>query len=149
MHKGDFVDRVDVKIEGDLIDVELYDGKKVLINKDSLSKGEQQLYATALLKALITESNTQFPVFIDSPLQKLDKMHAANIIRDFYPTISSQVVVFPLLEKELILNEYEMLLPKVGKAYLIQHDNPYESSFMDVAPEELFSQYNNLQKAYV
>jgi hypothetical protein len=35
-----------------------------IIDKDSLSKGEQQLYATALLKALVDESGIKFPVFI-------------------------------------------------------------------------------------
>ncbi|SDP45810.1 DNA sulfur modification protein DndD [Mucilaginibacter sp. OK268] len=149
MHKSDFVERVEVKVEGDLIDVDLYDFSKSIINKDSLSKGEQQLYATALLKALITESNIQFPVFIDSPLQKLDKLHAGNIIKDFYPTISSQVVVFPLLEKELNFEEYLMLLPKVGKSYLITQTAPYKSKFSDVSPEVLFDQFNNLQRSYV
>jgi len=149
MHKSNFVEKVDVKVEGDLIDVDLYDFNQSLINKDSLSKGEQQLYATALLKALITESNIQFPVFIDSPLQKLDKLHAANIIKDFYPTISSQVVVFPLLEKELNFDEYSMLLPKVGKAYLIKQSAPYKSLFMDVLPTDLFEQFTTLQKSYV
>lgn len=149
MHKSDFVEKVDVKVEGDLIDVDLYDFSNALINKDSLSKGEQQLYATALLKALITESNIQFPVFIDSPLQKLDKLHAGNIIKDFYPTISSQVVVFPLLEKELNFEEYQMLLPKVGKSYLITQSAPYKSGFSDVLPEMLFDQFNILQKEYV
>jgi DNA sulfur modification protein DndD len=149
MHKNDFVEKVEVKVDGDLIDVDLYDYSKVLINKDSLSKGEQQLYATALLKALITESNIQFPVFIDSPLQKLDKLHAGNIIKDFYPAISSQVVVFPLLEKELNAGEYFMLLPKVGKSYLINQIAPYKSAFFDVLPENLFEQFDNLQQAYV
>jgi DNA sulfur modification protein DndD len=149
MHKSNFVERVEVKVEGDLIDVDLFDFEKSIINKDSLSKGEQQLYATALLKALITESNIQFPVFIDSPLQKLDKIHAGNIIKDFYPTISSQVVVFPLLEKELNIEEYHMLLPKVGKSYLIIQTAPYKSAFEDVLPDTLFDQFNFLQKGYV
>lgn len=149
MHKSDFIGRVEVKIEGDLVDIELFDSKNMPVTKDTLSKGEQQLYATALLKALITESNTQFPVFIDSPLQKLDKRHASNIIRDFYPTISSQVVVFPLLEKELIEEEYNLLLPKVGKAYLIQQDSASTSSFEEVIPDKLFRYLGNSQNAYV
>ncbi|WP_285056636.1 AAA family ATPase [Pedobacter ginsengisoli] len=142
MHKQDFVHQVDVKIEGDLIDIDLYDSLKNIINKEGLSKGEQQLYATALLKALVTESNIQFPVFIDSPLQKLDKKHAANIIKEFYPSVSSQVVLFPLLEKELSENEYELLLPKIGKAYLIKQETNYASTFIDLWPNDLFSQFN-------
>lgn len=149
MHKSDFVENVEVKIEGDLIDIELYDYTQSLILKDSLSKGEQQLYATALLKALITESNIQFPVFIDSPLQKLDKMHSSNIIKDFYPSVSSQVVIFPLLEKELNADEYELLIPKIGKAFLIGQKTTNQSSFNDIYPEDLFSQYHKMSQSHV
>lgn len=145
MHKSDFVDFVEVKIAGDLIDIDLYDVSGNTINKESLSKGEQQLYATALLKALVTESNIQFPVFIDSPLQKLDKRHAANIIKEFYPSVSSQVVLFPLLEKELSESEYNMLLPKIGKAYLIKQEANYASTFADLFPTDLFSQFLKTQ----
>ena len=149
MHKSNFITNVEVIIEGDLIDIELFDNQNQIINKDSLSKGEQQLYATALLKALINESNIQFPVFIDSPLQKFDKLHAENIIKDFYPAISGQVVLFPLLEKELNANEYNMLLPKVGKAYLINQVAPYKSAFIDIIPTQLFSSYQETQKSNV
>jgi len=148
MHKHDFVEMVVVRIEGDLIDIELYDKEGHTINKDGLSKGEQQLYATALLKALITESNIQFPVFIDSPLQKLDKRHAANILRLFYPNVASQVVLFPLLEKELSAEEYQLLLPKVGKSYLIQQTS-YNSYFLDINPQNLFEQFDQSQETYV
>jgi DNA sulfur modification protein DndD len=149
MHKHDFVNRVEVLVEGDLIDIDLFDNQNQIINKDTLSKGEQQLYATALLKALVTESHIQFPVFIDSPLQKLDKRHATNIIRDFYPAVSSQVVLFPLLEKELNEEEYQLLKPKVGRACLIEQKDTARSSFKEVQPLELFYQFNQTQKAHV
>ncbi|HWZ22072.1 MAG TPA: hypothetical protein VNW06_05430, partial [Cytophagaceae bacterium] len=149
MHKSDFVKEVNVHIDGDLIDIDLLDLQGQKINKVSLSKGEQQLYATALLKALVGESNIQFPVFIDSPLQKLDKLHAANIIKDFYPVIAGQVVLFPLLEKELTETEYQLLLPKVGKAYIIQQFASYRSGFNEVHPKDLFSIYQNMPSSHV
>ena len=76
-----------VVINGEDMDIELYSVDDKQINKDSLSKGEQQLYATSILKALVDESGIQFPVFIDSPLQKFDKKHAKKIITEFYPQI--------------------------------------------------------------
>ena len=87
MHKEDFIGKVEVKIEGDDMDISLFSVEGVEIHKDSLSKGEQQLYATSILKALVDESGIQFPVFIDSPLQKFDKSHATKIITEFYPQI--------------------------------------------------------------
>ena len=122
MHKDDFIGEVEVAIVGDSMDINLFasDGSK--INKESLSKGEQQLYATSILKALVEESNIQFPVFIDSPLQKFDKSHATKIITEFYPTISKQVILFPLLYKELTPEELDVMKPLVNSAYLIKND---------------------------
>ena len=125
MHKEDFIGRVEVIINGEDMDIELYTVDDKLINKDSLSKGEQQLYATSILKALVDESGIQFPVFIDSPLQKFDKSHATKIITEFYPQISKQVVLFPLLYKELTADEYEVMKPLVNATYLIKNDTTH------------------------
>jgi DNA sulfur modification protein DndD len=146
MHK-DFVHQVKVNVDGELIDIELFDQQFRKIDKELLSKGEQQLYATALLKALIDESHIRFPVFIDSPLQKFDKQHSKNIIKEFYPNIAGQVILFPLLQKELSETEYSWLLPKVGNAYLINQVSKYQSGFESVAIEELFNAY--VAKPYV
>jgi DNA sulfur modification protein DndD len=146
MHKDDFVSKVNVVISGDLIDIELYDHQRQFIDKELLSKGEQQLYATALLKALVDESNIRFPVFIDSPLQKFDKQHSRNIIQEFYPFLSGQVVLFPLLQKELNEEEYNWMLPRVGKAYLINQNGKYHSVFEQVQPDQLFVNFNQTQE---
>ena len=132
MHKEDFIGRVEVVIDGEDMDINLYavDGK--VINKDALSKGEQQLYATSILKALVDESGIQFPVFIDSPLQKFDKSHATKIITEFYPQISKQVVLFPLLYKELTAEEYNVMKPLVKTTYLIKNDVTH--SFFEEVP---------------
>ena len=122
MHKEDFIGRVEVVVDGEDMDIDLYSTTNMRINKDSLSKGEQQLYATSILKALVDESGIQFPVFIDSPLQKFDKSHAKKIISEFYPQISNQVVLFPLLYKELTIEEYEVMKPMVNSTYLIKND---------------------------
>lgn len=127
MHKEDFIGRVEVIIEGEDMDIELFTVDGSVINKDSLSKGEQQLYATSILKSLVDESGIQFPVFIDSPLQKFDKSHAAKIITEFYPRISKQVVLFPLLYKELTSEEYEVMKPLVNATYLIQNKVTHSS----------------------
>jgi len=125
MHKTDYIGKVDVVVEDDVIDINLYASDGNLIKKESLSKGEQQLYATSLLKALVEESGIQFPVFIDSPLQKFDKSHANKIITEFYPTVSKQVVLFPLLHKELTTSELETMKPYVNSVYLLKNNSTY------------------------
>ena len=136
MHKDDFIHHVEVNIVEDDMDIVLYGFGNLRINKESLSKGEQQLYATSILKALVEESGIQFPVFIDSPLQKFDKSHASKIISEFYPTISSQVILFPLLHKELTVEEYKQMLPLVNATYLIKN-NTVSSSIEQINPESL------------
>lgn len=121
MHKEDFIDKVEVNIVNEDMDIVLYSSSGGVINKDSLSKGEQQLYATSILKSLVEESGIQFPVFIDSPLQKFDKSHATKIITEFYPQISKQVILFPLLYKELTPDELEVMKPLINSAYLIKN----------------------------
>ena len=94
MHKNNFIDRIEVRIENDIMDIDLFDQQNQLVDKTSLSKGEQQLYATAFLKALVDESGINFPVFIDSPLQKFDPEHSQNIIKEFYPNVSETSCLF-------------------------------------------------------
>jgi DNA sulfur modification protein DndD len=136
MHKEDFIGRVEVVIDGEDMDINLYSVDGKVINKDALSKGEQQLYATSILKALVDESGIQFPVFIDSPLQKFDKSHATKIITEFYPQISKQVVLFPLLYKELTAEEYNVMKPLVKTTYLIKNDVTH--SFFEEVPVNEF-----------
>jgi len=125
MHKTDFIGKVDVVIADDLIDINLYSSDGNLIKTEMLSKGEQQLYATSLLKALVDESGIQFPVFIDSPLQKFDKSHANKIITEFYPSVSKQVILFPLLHKELTESELEIMKPFINATYILRNEKSH------------------------
>lgn len=143
MHKVDFVSRVEVEIAEELIDINLFDGLDRPILKESLSKGEQQLYATAILKALVDESNILFPVFIDSPLQKFDKRHSKNVISHFYPSISKQVVLLPLLEKELLEEEYALLRPRVNASYKIKNNDQDSSVIELAATNHLYSNHQH------
>jgi DNA sulfur modification protein DndD len=147
MHKSDFIYNVRVNVDDDVMDIDLLDKNGQNIDKDSLSKGEQQLYATALLKALVDESGIKFPVFIDSPLQKFDKYHSKNIIKEFYPAISEQVVLFPLLEKELSELEYDYLKPNVNKVFVIENHNN-GSSFKPFAVDQLFTHLKQEKDVY-
>ncbi len=146
MHKKNFVKRVEVDINSnnDDVDISLYRDNNVKLGKTSLSMGERQLFSSALLKSLIDESDIEFPVFIDSPMQKFDGQHAKSVITEYYPNVSKQVILFPLLLKELTAEEYELLKPKVCKAYLIQNETNEASHFTDVAPDELINKYKNL-----
>ena len=146
MHKKGFIQKavVDINQAGDDVDINLFDARNEKIDKGSLSMGERQMYASALLKSLVDESDIEFPVFIDSPMQKFDKDHAENVIKEFYPNVSKQVILFPLIHKELTEGEFELLRPNICKAYIINNFNTDASNFVETNPESLFSKYNEL-----
>jgi DNA sulfur modification protein DndD len=146
MHKKGFIQKVvvDINQAGDDVDINLFDVRNEKIDKGSLSMGERQMYASALLKSLVDESDIEFPVFIDSPMQKFDKDHAENVIKEFYPNVSKQVILFPLIHKELTESEFELLKPNISKSYIINNFNTDASNFVETSPESLISKYNEL-----
>lgn len=146
MHKKGFIKTVlvDINQAGDDVDINLFNERNEKIDKGSLSMGERQMYASALLKALVDESDIEFPVFIDSPMQKFDKDHAENVIKEFYPNVSEQVVLFPLIHKELTESEFQLLKPNISKSYIIHNLSTDASKFVEAVPESLIKTYNEL-----
>lgn len=144
LHKRGFIKKVEVEIIGEDIDIILRNSRGEEIKKETLSKGEQQMYATALLRGLVEESDIEFPVFIDSPMQKFDEQHAENIVKYFYPNISDQVVIFPLINKELTEKEYSFLSKHIAQTYLIHNVHEDKSEFMSTEPENFLNTYNRL-----
>jgi DNA sulfur modification protein DndD len=144
LHKKGFIKKVEVEIIGEDIDIVLKNARGEEIKKESLSKGEQQMYATALLRGLVEESDIQFPVFIDSPMQKFDEQHAENIVKYFYPNISEQVVIFPLINKELTEREFNILSKYIAHTYLIHNVHEDKSEFMIIEPDNFLRTYNRM-----
>lgn len=146
MHKKGFIKKVvvDINQAGDDVDINLFNIRNEKIDKGSLSMGERQMYASALLKALVDESEIEFPVFIDSPMQKFDKDHAENVIKEFYPNVSKQVVLFPLIHKELTESEFDLLKSNINKSYIIHNFSTDASKFVEAVPESLINTYNEL-----
>ncbi len=102
------------------------------------------MYASALLNSLVNESDIDFPVFIDSPMQKFDKDHAENIINNFYPNVSSQVVIFPLIHKELTESEYNLLKKNVSQSYIINNIDHDKSTFLKIDSDNLIVEYDKI-----
>ena len=144
LHKKTLVHNVAVDIQGngEDVDINLIDVNGRKIDKGILSMGERQMFASALLGALVDETEIDFPVFIDSPMQKFDVNHSKNILTKFYPNVSKQVVLFPLLMKELTEDEYRLIEKYVHKAYLIENSAD-GSHFQEIEPNDLFKQYKN------
>lgn len=76
MHKmqdsnnNDFVAGVKAELlpDNDGLKITLIDKEGGIINKEPLSQGEKQIYISSLIKAILSLSIQEFPIFIDTPL---------------------------------------------------------------------------------
>jgi len=103
------------------LEVKLYDtsGSETSPISD-FSKGQQQIYISALLKAILSESIHELPVFIDTPLGRLDQEHRDDILAHYYPHLSSQVVIFST-NTEIRVADLPKIKDHVAKSYLLEN----------------------------
>lgn len=118
IHKEDFIDKI--SIDKETFEIILYskDGNK--IPKDLLSKGEQQMFATAVLWALAKTSGKPLPFIIDTPLARLDIEHRQNLIEKFFPIASHQVIIFST-DSEIDYQNYKRLLPYISSSFAMEY----------------------------
>jgi DNA sulfur modification protein DndD len=91
------------------------------VRKESLSAGEKQIYAVAMLIALAKVSGKPLPFIIDTPLARLDSEHRSNLVSNFLPSVSHQVVVFST-DTEIDRSYFDQLQPHVNRAYRLAYD---------------------------
>jgi DNA sulfur modification protein DndD len=114
--------RIDILPDGKGLKVSLLDSDGSEIPKESFSTGEKQIYISCLIKAILSESIQNFPIFIDTPLGRLDHEHIENILNNYYPDLSSQVVLLAT-NNEITPRRYKSISDKVAKSYLIVNEN--------------------------
>lgn len=76
-HKGQ-ISRIAIAADGD---VELFDAQGRDITDYRLSAGENQLFAMALIAAVGTRVGRRLPLFVDTPLGRLDTRHRGSVLR--------------------------------------------------------------------
>ena len=119
LHKKDFITKV--VIDKDTFTVKLYNANDDEITKDMLSKGELQIYATALVWGLAKTSGRPLPFMIDTPLARLDVDHRLSLVESFFPDTSQQTIILST-DSEIDSRYYEKLKPKISKSYTIDFD---------------------------
>lgn len=118
--KNDFVGKV--KIDLQTFDVAIHDPHGNVKEKRSLSAGEKQIYAIALLWGLAKSSDVELPIIIDTPFARLDSEHRANIAKHYFPFASEQVIILST-DEEIDHRYVKLLQPFIGKNYLIKHSD--------------------------
>ena len=120
LHKKDFIQKV--SIDKGTFEIKLFKGNDDEITKDMLSKGELQMYSTAIVRALAKTSGRPLPFMMDTPLARLDEDHRKSLVHDFYPNASHQTIILST-DSEINYEHYKQLIPKISKSFVIQYDS--------------------------
>jgi len=118
-----FIEDVKVTIlaSGQGMKITLLDQDDNEIRKESLSSGEKQIYISCLIKAILNESIQSLPIFIDTPLGRLDEEHRDNVTKKYYPALSEQVVLFST-NSEITPKRHKDISANISKSYLLFND---------------------------
>ncbi|GAB3296355.1 DNA sulfur modification protein DndD [Pseudidiomarina andamanensis] len=115
------------KINPENFDVSLIDQDGTEINRKSLSAGEKQIFAFAILEALGKLSGKVLPLVVDTPLGRLDSKHRDKLITRYFPEASDQVILLST-DTEVDKGFYSMLEEYVSHSYEIKFDGKLRNS---------------------
>jgi len=108
--------------DNDGLKITLLDKEGVTRHKESLSQGEKQIYISSLIKAILSLSIQEFPIFIDTPLGRLDDEHIKNILLNYYPDLATQVVLMAT-NNEIPPSRFKLMQSNVAQTYLLENKN--------------------------
>ena len=125
LHKEDFIHKVSINKQ--TFEITLFDENEDAIPRDQLSEGEKQLFATSVLWSLAKTSGRSLPFIIDTPLARLDVDHRDNLVEEFFPAASHQVIILST-DAEITKPYYEKLLPYITRSYSMEYDDKMRCS---------------------
>jgi DNA sulfur modification protein DndD len=118
-HKPDWIQRFAINAEANF-EIRLYDGNGGEIDKSKLSAGEKEIFAIALLWALSKVSGKRFPIIIDTPFGRLDSIHRLNLVKNYFPKASHQVIILSQ-DEEIKKDYYDLIQPCIAKEFTIEN----------------------------
>jgi DNA sulfur modification protein DndD len=107
--------------------LKLYTGNNEYLATENLSAGERQLLAVSILWGLSRASGRPLPAIIDTPLSRLDGQHRQNLVENYFPHASHQVILLST-DEEINKKYYRELKPAIGRTYHICYDEELQSS---------------------
>ena len=120
LRKPNFITGIQIDPKTFQISLRREDGSD--IDKTMLSNGEKQIYAISMLLALARVSGRPLPFIIDTPLARLDSSHRDNIVENFFPIASHQVIIFST-DTEIDKMYFEKLSPYISRVYHLKFDD--------------------------
>jgi len=116
-----------IKICPTSFELTLLDTNNKTMSPSRLSAGERQLLAIATLWGLAEASGKEIPTVIDTPLGRLDGKHRTNLINNYFPKASSQVILLST-DEEIAGKYYDQLKPAIGREYNIIYNEQQKTS---------------------
>ena len=113
--------RMGINIDPNSFTVKLVDDNGEDVNKDKLSAGEKQIFAISILEALAKTSGRQLPMIVDTPLGRLDSHHRKNLIENYFPRASHQMIILST-DTEVDEDFYKSLSRDISRAYRLDYD---------------------------
>ena len=123
--KKDFIKSI--KIDTSTFDLQVFEAKNVQVDTDILSAGERQLLAVAILWGLAKASSSAAPTVIDTPLGRLDSEHRLNLVEQYFPTASKQVILLST-DEEINQKYHKYMKPYLARSYKIEYDEKINGS---------------------
>jgi len=123
--KKDFIKSI--KIDTSTFDLQIFEAKNVQVDTDILSAGERQLLAVAILWGLAKASSSAAPTVIDTPLGRLDSEHRLNLVEQYFPTASKQVILLST-DEEINKKYHKYIKPYLARSYKIEYDEKINGS---------------------
>ena len=69
------------------------------IDKDTLSKGETQIFVMSLYWAMMQQCKCELPFIIDTPFARIDTDHRVNIVEQFFKRLPGQLFILSTNEE--------------------------------------------------
>lgn len=106
------------------------------LHADRLSAGERQLLAVSTLWGLARASGRPLPTIIDTPLGRLDSLHRANLVENYFPYASHQVIILST-DEEIGKKHLATLKPRITRSFELSYSQKTGST--EVVPGYFFN----------
>ena len=125
IRKDDLISKIEINTESYLL--ELFGKDDQPLKPNRLSAGERQLLAISILWGLAKASGRPLPAIIDTPLGRLDSRHRNQLIENYFPHASHQVILLST-DQEIDQAYCKDLEPYIANKYHIEYKEDLRSS---------------------
>jgi DNA sulfur modification protein DndD len=103
------------------------------------SAGENQVFACALIAAVVAASGRNFPIVVDTPLARLDKAHRERLLAWLAGHTTSQVILLST-DSEVVDSNLDVVSDRVARTFLVEHEQITADHGLSTVTEDVYFQ---------